>query len=354
MSVNKLADNLVIQDYENVLHDKIFQLEALKHSTLVITGGTGFMATWLAGLIGYLNDSYAFHTKIYLLARNQQALKLPPLPFSRQKHVQWIEADVRNTFELPKDTNWLIHAAGTPDNRFHATHPLETMSIIAHGTYSVLRAAERCSDFRMLLNISSGSVYGPQSLSDHSISENYTGQLKCDTVSSAYAEAKRYAETLCNSSRSQARIPLIIARPFAFIGPYQSLDTPWAINNFMKDALAGNAIRILGDGKTVRSYLYASDMAFWMLKILIAGKSGETYNVGSSESTNLEQLAYLIANQFDPTPKILLRTAMSSTAQNSRFVPNVSLAEKNLGLGISVELQTAITRTIFWNKSYNA
>ncbi len=67
------------------------------------------------------------------------------------------------------------------------------------------------------------------------------------------------------------KLPVVTARPFAFIGPYQGLDKPWAVNNFLRDALLGVPIRILGDADTVRSYMYPSDMAFWLLAILAEG-----------------------------------------------------------------------------------
>ena len=341
----------ILDDYKNVVADKFHTLANLKNDVVVITGGTGFVGTWLAGLIAFLNDNHSFNTKIILLAKNIENFKKNRPHLASRNDVQLIAADVRYLHELPTETNWVIHAAGTPDNRIHSTYPLETMSVIANGTQSVLRAVERCSNFKMLLNISSGLVYGHQPLEHSHINENFVGAPKCGTVSSAYAEAKRYAETLCHSSRSQSRIPIVTARPFAFMGPYQSIETPWALNNFIKDALTGHAIRVLGDGKTVRSYMYASDMAFWLLTMLVRGQSGEVYNVGSPEPINLEALAQLVAKQFKAPLDIQLRTSSSNELQNSRFVPDVSLALNKLQLNITVDLNTAIKKTILWNKS---
>ena len=43
-------------------------------------------------------------------------------------------------------------------------------------------------------------------------------------------------------------------------------------------------IRIHGDGTTRRSYLYGSDAAAWLLKVLVAGREdNEVYNIGGSE-----------------------------------------------------------------------
>lgn len=340
----------ILDDYKQVVADKFETFSNLRNDVVVITGGTGFVGTWLAGLIAFLNDHHAFNIQIILIAKHIDNFKTTRPHLANRTDVKLIAADVRYLHELPTETNWLIHAAGTPDNRMHSTYPLDTMSVIANGTQSILRAVERCSNFKMLLNISSGLIYGAQPLEHTHINEQFIGAPRCGTVSSAYAEAKRYAETLCHSSRSQSRIPIVTARPFAFMGPYQSIETPWALNNFLKEALTGNPIRVLGDGKTVRSYMYASDMAFWLLTMLARGASGEVYNVGSPNGVTLTDLAQLITSELDSDIPIKLNTSSSHQLPNTRFVPDVSLAQSQLQLGVTVDLNEAIKRTILWNR----
>lgn len=342
--------DLILEDYNHVVGDKSNMLSNLKNDVVVITGGTGFVGTWLAGLLAYLNDYFSFNIKIVLIARNTDNFKKKQSGLANRNDIKLIPADIRYLHELPTETNWLIHAAGTPDNRVHATYPLEVMSVIAQGTQSVLRAVERCSNFKMLLNVSSGLIYGQQPIGSDLIDEEFMGAPKCGTVSSAYAEAKRFSETLCHSSRSQSRIPILNVRPFAFMGPYQSLETPWALNSFIKDALTSKAIRVLGDGKSVRSYMYASDMAFWLLTMLAQGNSGEIYNLGSPQAVTLEQLAQAIAAECDSSLDIQLNTSSSHAMTNTRFVPDVSLAQETFKLDICVNLETAIKKTFFWNK----
>lgn len=351
--MNKQAIDLFIQDCDAVLSDHIADLRPLKNSTIAISGGTGFVGTWLAGLLRQLNENHNFNTQVTLIGRNRKRFKETRPHLADHKYISVMEDDIRRVTDLPKTTNWLIHAAATPDNRFHASHPLETMSVIADGTRTVLQLAERLSDLKALLNLSSGLVYGAQPMDVSGISESYQGIVGFGSVSNAYAEAKRYAETLCGAARSQSHTPIITARPFAFLGPYQALDRPWAANNFMYDALGGHPIRVLGNGQSVRSYLYGSDMALWLLMMLVKAPSGETYNVGSSHSVTLAEMAKLVADQA--ATKLEIKVGVSANHRHvSRFVPDVSHATKTLGVKVSVDLKTAIQRTMAWNRSMMA
>lgn len=346
------ATDLVREDCRNAVKGQEKLVAALKNDAILITGGTGFMGTWLAEMLTCLNDEFSFQSKIYLLARNTDDFqkKLPHL--ASRKDVVLIKSDVRRIADVPKDVSWIIHAAATPDNRAHSSYPTETMSTIAEGTAVVVRATDRCSTLKKFLNISSGLVSGTQPWDMEHVSESYVGAPVLGAIASCYAESKRFAEMYCGAARSEQKLPIVNARPFAFIGPYQSLKTPWAINNFIFDALTTKIIRVLGDGQTVRSYLYASDMSFWLLRILTDGVCGQSYNVGSPDGISLEKLATLIAGYFDPEPEIRLHESAASAARRTRFVPDVSLVAKTLNLSVKTTLKDAIERTIAWNRLY--
>jgi dTDP-glucose 4,6-dehydratase len=340
--------NMIQKDCDEVTANSASLLSKLKGECILITGGTGFMGTWLVEIVTFLNDNYNFDTRLILLSERAQNFSAKAPHLALRKDVELIEHDVRNVVEIPDEITFIIHAASNPDSRIHASDPFKTMYVISKGTDAILNAAIRLPNLKKLLNISSGLIYGHQPLELDTISENFRGGSDCSSVASAYAEAKRFAETLCSVYRSQYKMPIVTARPFAFIGPYQLLDKPWAINNFIRDSLMGGTIRILGDGETVRSYMYPSDMAFWLLRILVDGTSGLAYNVGSPHSVTLQQLTEKIASNFPVQPKIISRVAGDGILHRSRLVPDVTLAQKNLGLTLKVDINEAIKRTLLW------
>lgn len=349
--MNLRAVEFVRSNCQEVLIDRVQVLSPLKSQVLTIVGGTGFVGTWLTELVTTLNDLHSFDTQVVLVARGVDHFKRMYPHLVNRRDVKLVKADARYTSEIPRETNWLIHAAANPDSRFHSTCPVETMTVIGGGTESVLRAVDRCSDFKMFLNLSSGLVYGSQPLDLERMPETYSGAPLLNSVSGVYAEAKRFSEMLCTSFRSQSRLPTTVVRPFAFIGPYQSLTSPWAINNFIYDSLSGKSIRVLGDGKTVRSYMYPSDMAFWLLRILTSAQSGTAYNLGSPEPIELGKLAEMIAEHFMPRADILFSVGSGgAVSHSSRFVPDVTAASEDFQLSVTVPLKLAIHRTIEWNR----
>lgn len=341
------------KDCLQVLNGREKKLQALSQSELVVIGGTGFVGSWIAEMVAALNDEYQFGIRLSLISRStdQFASRLPHL--ANRSDVQLIKSDVRQLGQFPMNAEWVIHAAANPDVRTHASNPLDTASVIVDGTMSAMRTAERMGRLKKFLYLSSGLVCGSQPGSSIGVAENASGAPAPD-ASFVYANAKRFAEVICSAARAQSRIPVLVARPFSFIGPYQSLDTPWAQTTFLSDALRGHHIRLLGDGQVVRSYLYGSDAAYWFLTILTAGQSGDVVNVGSPVGVSLQDLAMGVAKNFDPPPEILFNTAPRSVGRAAQLLPDTTHAQNDYGLSVFTPLDEAIRLTVQWHVMQNS
>jgi len=86
-------------------------------------------------------------------------------------------------------------------------------------------------------------------------------------------------------------------------GPYHFPEKliPLVIHN----ALAGKPLPIYGDGKQVRDWLFVEDHCRAIIRVLQAGRPGETYNIGGcNEMTNLEVVETICAilDELRPRP----------------------------------------------------
>jgi dTDP-glucose 4,6-dehydratase len=205
-----------------------------------------------------------------------------------------------------------------------------------------------------MLFTSSGAVYGRQPPEVSHVAEDYAGGPDPLDRRSAYAEGKRAAEFLCGLAATRANSPVSvsIARCFAFVGPHLPLDVHFAIGNFIRDALAGGPIRISGDGTPYRSYLYAADLAEWLVTILLRGEAGRAYNVGSDEAISIQDLANRVAavaaGLWPARPPIRVVTALQAkpASQPSFYVPKCRRAIDELGLSVTTPLAKAIRDTL--------
>lgn len=314
---------------------------------IAVTGGTGFLGTWIAEMITALNDEYDLKITLDLYARNTSEWEKKYSHLSGRTDIQLYSQDVRSPFQFQSETNFVIHSAGIPNNRVHSSDPLRVVQTTVEGINNSLDAACQLDNLIRFINVSSGLVGGVSSRPGE-ISETDYFSIPPGQLHLVYVDSKRAAESIAAVYRSQFRMPISTIRPFTFIGPYQAIDRPWAINSFLGDVIAGRDIRIHGDGSARRSYLFGSDAAWWTLAALVNGIDGGVYNVGSPAPISHIQLAQLICEKITPRPGVALNTAPSNLKHHDDFFPKLTNTENNLGVIQTCSLEEAINKTWRW------
>lgn len=344
---------IIAEDIRGVLSRAQPLWPDLKGAGVFITGATGFFGIWLLETLLAANREFSLGLRILALSRDPAgfAKKAPHLASDRA--VSWSTGDVRD-FAFPAGPiTHVIHAATESTSNLNTSDPQSMFDVCFGGTRRVLALAREKRVARMLFT-SSGAVYGRQPPDLSHVPEEFAGGSDPLDPKNAYAEGKRAAEFLCGLAASDpaAPVPVSIARCFAFVGPHLPLDAHFAIGNFIRDALAGGPIRISGDGTPYRSYLYAADLAEWLITILLRGQPGRAYNVGSEEAVSIAELAACVAAVMAaerPGSDFLPVTASNQPepgAAATRYVPDCSRAAAELGLAVVTPMETAIARTL--------
>ena len=326
--------------------------EELRGERVLLTGGTGFFGMWLTESFLHINRRLGLGARLVVLSRRPAAWlgRAPHLAASDALRV--VEGDVRS-FAFPTGRFACVVHAATESVVPAGTSEEAQYSAIVEGTRRVLAFAAEAGAGRFLL-ASSGAVYGPARASALDAADQ-PALVREDQPfapgASVYARGKREAEALCVTSG----VPCTIARGFAFVGPHLPLDAHFAVGNFLRDALAGRAIEIRGDGTPLRSYLYAADLAVWLWTILLKGAAGRAYNVGSEEAVSIGELAGRVAAGVAPLvgERVGVRVAMRASegaGAPARYVPSTQRARAELGLEAWIGLDEAIRRTAAWHR----
>jgi len=322
---------------------------AFDGARLFVTGGTGFIGSWLLEAIQHANRVTSSHVEVVTLSRNAaKAREYAPHLFD-DGSVTLIEGDV-TTFEADVGRiDFCIHAATDVADTKKAADALRMFDTGVAGTRRVLDFARKSGVARLLLT-SSGAVYGTQPPSVEKMPESYMGAPDPLDPATAYGQGKRAAEWLAATYAREGDLQVAIARIYALVGPGIPLDGPFAAGNFIRDAIAGRAISMKGDGRPLRSYLYMADTCIWLFHMLLHAENGQAYNVGSEDALSIAALAKTI-ERLCGSRDSGLPSAARNDSDAPRYVPDTSKARRSLGLAQYTGLETALSKTINWNRT---
>lgn len=334
-----------LADLEQVLERTAPLWRQLSGERLFLTGGTGFMGTWLLESLVLARQRLALDLQALVLTRDAAAFRRRAPRIARCDSIRLLEGDL-GSFAAPSGSfAFAIHAATDSSAAFQQSQPQALAAAIVDGTRRVLEFSERAG-VQEFLYLSSGAVYGPQPPELSHLAEDYAYAPDALDQASVYAQSKRLAEALCVAAGS-ARLRPKIARCFAFVGPLLPLDGHFAVGNFIRDAAAGGPIRVRSDGRPLRSYMHAVDMVAWLLTLLLRGTAGRAYNVGSDQPVTIGELARLVAVAAQPPLTVEIRD-LAGSGPAPRYVPSVERARHELGLELAVALPEALRRTLYW------
>jgi dTDP-glucose 4,6-dehydratase len=347
-----LTHPIVQEDVESIFKVVGNDLSRLQGKRVLITGGTGFIGTWLLETISWLNKNSSQSCIVYVPTRNPEAFARKAPHLASNPEIVLLPGDIAD-FQYPDDEcNFIIHAAAPGEPRALIHDSLGVAETIVRGTRRILELTTQ-KNIEGFLFVSSGAVYGVQPPDLERISEDYPGAPDVTNILSAYGEAKRYAEMLCNLYHQRYGLPIHIARPFTFIGPYQDLNAGFAITDFIRDGLQGGHLKIQGDGTTVRSYCYAADMTAMLWKILLQSPVGRVYNVGSDEPITILELAKKVISFLDTAMEVVVMLKANIKSKSARYVPGINRGKSELGMNTYTDIDKAIQRTLSWIKYPN-
>ena len=253
----------------------------------LVTGGAGFIGSHLSEL---------------LLDEGVEVFALDDLSTGSIQNVQHLRD--RRDFHLVVDSvlspavvNELVykcdvvyHLAAAVGVRLIVEQPVQTIVTNVQGTEVVL---EHCNRFgKRVLIASTSEVYGDHS-EERALEESARRIYGPTTVRRwAYADSKAMDEFLALAYHQERGLDCVIVRLFNTVGPRQSGQYGMVVPRFVQSALAGRPLEVHGDGGQTRCFCHVSDTIRALEGVMNnPATSGEIYNVGSTESISILDLA---------------------------------------------------------------
>jgi UDP-glucuronate decarboxylase len=357
------AERVVAEDLDAITGALRDELAQVAGTHVLITGGAGFLGYYLLNTLDHFNKSASSAAEHISVTVFDNFARGVPSWLTRIDASPLI--DVRRhdvTAALPEDQHpdWIVHAAGIASPIYYRLHPLETIDANIDGLRRILdhcrRRVETADPVRGVLFFSSSEIYGDPGPDAIPTPEDYRGNVSCTGPRACYDESKRFGETLCVTYARQYGVPVSMARPFNNYGPGLKLNDRRVIPDFARDVLAGRDIVMLSAGTSTRTFCYAADAITGYFKVLIRGRPGEPYNIGSeSPEVSMSELAERIAaiarelNGYQGTVRHARSEDPDYLVDNpERRSPSIEKARRELGYDPQISLESGLERTLAW------
>lgn len=289
-------------DVKKVAEDDSLDFSKFSNKSILITGASGLICSFLVDVLMYRNNFFKDNIKIYLLARDEKKLinrfnyyEINKLNSKSKGLLNYFIQDVCSSLKFNIDFDFIIHGASNTHPKLYSTDPVGTILTNVIGLYNLLNYSVKHKPERILM-MSSVEIYGENRGDVDYFDEKYLGYINCNTVRSGYPESKRLGESLCQSYISQYNLDIVIGRLSRVYGPTMLMNDSKALSQFILNSLNGEDIVLKSEGKQFYSYTYVADCVSAMLKIIFDGSNGEVYNISDKSSDiTLHELASILA-----------------------------------------------------------
>ncbi len=204
------------------------------------------------------------------------------------------------------------------------------------------------ANFRFL-HVSTDEVYGSLSVSDAPFAETNAFE-----PNSPYSASKASSDHLVRAWHHTYSLPVLTTNCSNNYGPYHFPEKliPLVIHN----ALAGKPLPIYGDGQQVRDWLYVQDHCRAIMRVLEAGRVGETYNIGGwNEKPNLDVVRSLCAVLDELQPRVdgqsyaeQITFVKDRPGHDKRYAIDARKIERELGWKPQETFESGIAKTVRW------
>lgn len=353
--------DVVSADLADIIERAGDELAHMSGDSMLIVGGGGFLGYYLVQSVLAWNRSGHGDPIAVTVYDNWARGKPKWLMDIADPNLQVETVDI--TEPLPADAphfDWIVHAASIASPIFYRRYPIETMDANVNGLRNLLEYARAltgsATPVKGFLFYSTSEVYGDPTPEFIPTPETYRGNVSFTGPRACYDESKRYGETLAVNFASVHGVPATIVRPFNNYGPGLKLSDRRVIPDFARDIIAGRDIVMLSDGAPTRTFCYASDAVVGYFKVLVRGRPGEPYNIGSdAPEISMRDLANLIVElarqELGYTGSVIRRESEDPeylTDNPSRRRPVIEKARSELGYEPVIDLDDGLLRSLLW------
>ena len=325
--------------------------------TILVTGGAGFIGSCFVRLC--VRDRFARVVNLDKLTYAGNLDSLSPV-LHDPDHV-FVHADVADRTAVDRlfaeyRPSAVVHFAAESHVDRSIDGPAEFVRTNVQGTFELLDAARHFlgslpaaerEAFRFL-HVSTDEVFG---------SLGPSGRFRETSPydpSSPYSASKAAADHFARAYHRTYGLPVMVTNCSNNYGPCQFPEK--LIPLMILNALEGKPLPVYGDGKNVRDWLFVEDHCEALRRVLLAGRPGETYNIGGNcEQRNIDVVETICRTVDQLRPGLphapcrqLIRFVTDRPGHDRRYAIDAGKIERELDWRPRHDFESGLQATVAW------
>tara|TARA_B100000029_G_C17518281_1_gene938921 strand:- start:490 stop:1527 length:1038 start_codon:yes stop_codon:yes gene_type:complete len=316
---------------------------------VIVTGGAGFIGS---NLVKYLLNKKYFVINIDNLSYSANPYNLKNI--NNYKTYKFYKLDINNQKEILKilkkfNPIAIFNLAAETHVDRSIDNPEKFIKSNILGVFNLIEVVKKYIKTKKkkmkFIHISTDEVYGDIKFPKRS------GEKHPYSPSSPYSSSKASADHLIKSYIRTYNFPAIITNCCNNYGPNQFPEKliPKLIYNIIKN----KPLPIYGKGKNSREWIYVEDHCEALLKILMKGKLGESYNIGSNQNFRnidlVKKLLFILKkSQIKRGKKAKVKFVKDRPGHDVRYALNSSKINKQLNWKAKTSLEVGLANTFLW------
>ncbi len=303
---------------------------------LLVTGGLGFIGSnFILNTLQNNEEIKITNVDAELYGSNQTNLST----VQNSKNYKFVKGNINDhelMNKLISKSDMVINFAAEShvDRSIENAKPFMDSNIM--GVFNILEIIRK--NKKKLLHVSTDEVFG--SLENDSANENY--KLN---PSSPYASSKAAAELLINSYIVTYDCDILITRCTNNFGPMQFPEK--LIPKVIILAAQNKKIPVYGNGKNIRDWIFVSDHCNAIMKVLLSGKKGESYNISAQNEvdniTIIKEILEIMNKSYDQIEFIEDRPG-----HDFRYSLDSSKIRNEMNWNPKTEFHDGLKKTVEW------
>jgi UDP-glucose 4-epimerase len=261
---------------------------------------------------------------------------------------QLIQGDNLDLPALPRaiaGCDFVFHLAANADVRFGLEHPDKDLQQNTIATFNVLEAM-RANGVKGMAFSSTGSVYGEAEIIP--TPENHPFPIQTSLYAASKVAGEGLIQSYCEGYGFEGYI-------FRFVSILGERYTHGHVLDFYKQLLAHpGQLKVLGDGKQQKSYLYIGDCLDAMLHVVNLGTAKkarhnvETYNLGTDEYVQVNDSIRFLCAALGLKPQLEYSGGNKGWVGDNPFIFLDAKKIRATGWKTTLTIEQSIIRTLQW------